>query len=98
MQLDIFGLFNRIVATPLNYSFANVTASSQGVPSLDPDTYLFWDDLHPTTHGHNIVAINAAAMLARSNCEDASAQGKGPVGVGGAACAGLAGNLQGAQQ
>ena len=65
VQLDIFGLFNRIVATPSDFSLVNVTSSSQGVPFLDPDTYLFWDDLHPTTHGHNIVATNAAAMLGR---------------------------------
>lgn len=90
VQLDIFGLFNNIVATPSDYSLTNVTGSSQGVSSIDPDTYLFWDDLHPTTHGHNLVAANAAAMLARSNCQNARARGKGPVGVGAEACAGLA--------
>jgi len=98
VQLDIFGLFNRIVATPSIFSLANVMASSQGVPSVDPDTYLFWDDLHPTTHGHNVVAINAAAMLARSNCQIAAARGNGPVGVGSDACAGLATGFAGAQQ
>ncbi len=36
--------------------------------AVDPDTFLFWDDLHPTTHGHNILAITAASILARSNC------------------------------
>jgi outer membrane lipase/esterase len=86
-QLDTFGLFNTIVSMPSNYAFANVTSSSQGV-SVDPDTYLFWDDLHPTTHGHNILAINAAAILARSNCQSASASGNGPVGVGVSACGG----------
>jgi phospholipase/lecithinase/hemolysin len=46
----------------------NVTASSQGAP-VNPDLFLFWDDIHPTTHGHNIVAMSAAAALARSNCD-----------------------------
>lgn len=87
-QLDVFGLFSRIVATPSNYSFANVTASSQGMP-VNPDSYLFWDDLHPTTHGHNILAINAAAILARSNCMNAVANGNGPVGVGARVCGGI---------
>ena len=97
VQVDIFGLFNQIVATPSNFSLANVTDSSQGVSSLDPDTYLFWDDLHPSTHGHYIVAFNAAAMLARSNCQNASSEGKGSVGVGSDACAGLTAGFVGAQ-
>jgi phospholipase/lecithinase/hemolysin len=61
-ELDTFSLFNQIIAAPATYSFANVTASSQGEP-VDPDTYLFWDDLHPTTHGHNILATTAARLL-----------------------------------
>ncbi len=31
--------------------------------AVDPDTYLFWDDLHPTTHGHNILATAADKLL-----------------------------------
>jgi phospholipase/lecithinase/hemolysin len=62
-ELDTFSLFNQIIAAPANYSFANVTSSSQAEP-VDPDTYLFWDDLHPTTHGHNILATTAAKLLA----------------------------------
>ncbi len=86
-QLDVFGLFNRIVAAPSNYSLSNVTGSSQGA-AVNPDTYLFWDDLHPTTRGHNILAIKAAAILARSNCMNATKNGNGPVGVGAERCAG----------
>jgi phospholipase/lecithinase/hemolysin len=76
-QLDVFALYTWIVASPANYSLTNVTASSQGMP-VDPDTYLFWDDLHPTSHGHNILAVTAASILARSNCmNDASNVGSG---------------------
>ena len=63
-QLDVFALFNRIVASPSTYSLVNMTDSSQGI-AVDPDTYLFWDDLHPTTRGHNILARKAAKVLAR---------------------------------
>jgi phospholipase/lecithinase/hemolysin len=80
-QFDVFSLFNNIVSAPATYSLVNVTASSQGVP-VDPDTYLFWDDLHPTTHGHHILAITAASILARGNCMDA--HGAGSVVCGGA--------------
>ena len=63
-ELDVFTLFNQVIAAPANYSLANVTSSSQGV-AVDPDTYLFWDDLHPTTRGHNILAATAAKLVAR---------------------------------
>ena len=68
-QLDVFSLFNKIVASPSKYSLVNVTASSQGVP-VDPDTYLFWDDLHPTTRGHNILATTAAKLVDKLESHD----------------------------
>jgi phospholipase/lecithinase/hemolysin len=63
VRLDVFTLFNKIIAAPSEYSLANVTGMSQGVSTVDPDTYLFWDDLHPTTRGHNILALTAFGML-----------------------------------
>jgi outer membrane lipase/esterase len=73
-QLDVFALFSKIVASPSSYSLANVTDSSQGGYTIDPDTYLFWDDLHPTTKGHQILAQTAAAILTRSHSESAPAE------------------------
>jgi len=69
VQLDVFSLFNQIVASPSKYSLTNVTASAQGIATIDPDTYLFWDDLHPTTRGHNILAVTAAGAIAASECK-----------------------------
>jgi outer membrane lipase/esterase len=68
VQLDVFALFNRIVAAPARYSLVDISTSSQGIPTIDPDTYLFWDDLHPTTRGHNIRALTAARVIARREC------------------------------
>jgi outer membrane lipase/esterase len=62
-QVDVFSLFSKIIASPSSYSLANVTGSSQGAYTIDPDTYLFWDDLHPTTKGHEILAQTAASIL-----------------------------------
>jgi phospholipase/lecithinase/hemolysin len=70
-QLDVFALFSKIVASPSSYSLANVTDSSQGGYTIDPDTYLFWDDLHPTTKGHEILAETAAALLTRRHGDSA---------------------------
>ncbi len=76
-RLDVFGLFYKIVASPAKYGLANVTESSQGVYTDDPDTYLFWDDLHPTTKGHNILALTAAKLLTGASAEAVPAGGGG---------------------
>jgi phospholipase/lecithinase/hemolysin len=68
VQLNVFALFNRIIASPSSYYLTDVTTSSQDMPSVDPDTYLFWDDLHPTTRGHNILATTLAGMIAGQHC------------------------------
>jgi outer membrane lipase/esterase len=61
-QLDVYTIFNTIVGPPIAAGFANVTTSSQ-FTSVNPDTYLFWDDLHPTTYGHSILAANAFTLI-----------------------------------
>jgi phospholipase/lecithinase/hemolysin len=72
VQFDVFSLFNQVVASPAKYSLTNVTASAQGNAMIDPDTYLFWDDLHPTTSAHNILAVSAAHAIAASTCRGAT--------------------------
>ncbi len=63
-QLDVFNLMRNVVAHPAAYSLTNVTDTSQGDTSItNPDTYLFWDDIHPTTRGHNILANAALSVL-----------------------------------
>ena len=62
-SLDTYTLFNTIVAEPTALGFANVTASSQLNVAANPDTYLFWDDLHPTTFGHSLLAAAAATLI-----------------------------------
>ena len=62
-QLDAFGLLSGIVAAPSAYSLTNVNAPAQSQFLVNPDTYLFWDDLHPTTRGHNLLAGSAVDLL-----------------------------------
>jgi phospholipase/lecithinase/hemolysin len=74
-ELDVFALFNRIVAAPSTFNLVNVTASSQGA-AVDPDTYLFWDGLHPTTRGHRILAVQAGKLFGlREGWDDADQYG-----------------------
>jgi len=71
-QLDVFKLFQKIVASPSSFLLTNVTAMSQGNYLVNPDTFLFWDDLHPTTRGHDILATAADVLLGGDGDEDDS--------------------------
>ena len=62
--LDVYTLFNSVVGPPTAAGFSNVTSSSQINPLANPDTYLFWDDLHPTTFGHHAISLTGAGLIA----------------------------------
>ena len=55
---NTYGLLNSIVANPTMYGFTNVTQScfDGATVCANPDQYLFWDDIHPTTYADSIVA------------------------------------------
>jgi phospholipase/lecithinase/hemolysin len=61
-RLDTYGLYYRLATNPEDYGFTNISDSAQGA-SVDPDAYLFWDDIHPTTAGHYQIAAAASAFL-----------------------------------
>ena len=65
---DTFGLLNTVIADPEEYGFTQVGSQciQQPVCVADPtigEAYLFWDDLHPTTHGHRVLARAMASKL-----------------------------------
>ena len=61
-HMDIWSLSVRFVANPALYGFENISDNAKG-EDVNPDKYLFWDDLHPTTAGHYQIAKEANRVL-----------------------------------
>ncbi|MCV2356675.1 PEP-CTERM sorting domain-containing protein [Paucibacter sp. B2R-40] len=62
---DVFGLISTIAANPAAYGIANVgDACGAAINNCDPATALYWDAIHPTAKGHQILAdaMMAAAV------------------------------------
>ena len=63
VRVSAFNLINDFVAHPKKYGFTNVT--SPGILDLaNSDTYLFFDDIHPTTRAHRFIAREVFHALA----------------------------------
>ena len=63
--LNTFGLLQSAVASPSDYGFTDVTTPCFTGTSVcsNPDQHLFWDDLHPTRAGHELIADLAVRTL-----------------------------------
>ena len=62
-RIDAAQLISNAIASPSSYGFTNVTSQALGKTGIDPDEYLFWDNVHPTTRGHSLLADAAAQVL-----------------------------------
>lgn len=58
IRVDAFATLQAMVDFPAQFGFTNVVAPCITVGG-DPDQFLFWDVVHPTTHGHEILADQA---------------------------------------
>jgi phospholipase/lecithinase/hemolysin len=61
-RVDIWSLFLRFVSDPARYGFTDMSRSAQD-RDVNPDTFLFWDDIHPTTAAHYQIANEANRVL-----------------------------------
>lgn len=94
IPVDVYSLFNRAVNNPSEFGFTNVRDScvnlSTFVPCTNQDEFLFYDDFHPTTATHRLVANAALAAVGYKSAsasvpEPSTALGILALGVGAAA-------------
>jgi outer membrane lipase/esterase len=65
--IDMSALFNAAITNPARFGFTNVTQpcldTTTGAVCATPDTFLFWDQFHPTAAGHRLIGAYALDTL-----------------------------------
>jgi phospholipase/lecithinase/hemolysin len=54
--VNVDTLFNDILANPAAFGFGNVANACNTTAGCNPNTFLYWDTLHPTTYADSLVA------------------------------------------
>jgi outer membrane lipase/esterase len=60
---DLFGLEDSWVANPGAFGLINVTDACAQFTACDPAMYLFWDGIHPTSAGHQLISNAMVATV-----------------------------------
>ncbi len=72
IDFDIFSILNDMIANPGTYGFTNTNTAcysgtvgigGPGTVCANPDEYIFWDGIHPTTAAHDIIGNLATAAV-----------------------------------
>lgn len=72
-RVDMFSDIEQIFALSEAYGFDNTTSACSTVVDgvetscANPDSYVFWDQLHPTTAGHRLLADAAFRQMSAEN-------------------------------
>lgn len=74
VPIDIAALFQNAIAHPARFGLTNVTQPcfnlNTGAACATPDTYLFWDPIHPTAAGHRLIAAYAVDIFTTAKSID----------------------------
>jgi len=79
IPVDAKGLFNRFVTTPSEFGFANATdfcldiSTNNIICQGDSNTFVFWDELHPSTTTHRLIADTALVAIRGQQVPEPSA-------------------------
>ncbi len=76
-RVDAFALLDQLIQAPGQFELSNVTQPAlapSGVVVAQPNTHLFWDDLHPTYAAHWMVRQAALAALRATGARGSSAR------------------------
>lgn len=60
---DVETTFDRLLTDPGAFGFTNTTQSAFQTNASNPDQYVFWDEIHPTTAAHAVLADAAFVAL-----------------------------------
>jgi thermolabile hemolysin len=63
IQLDAYTLYREAIDNPAQFGFTNVMSACLDSSCSQPDQFLFWDGIHPTTAAHRILGERAALAL-----------------------------------
>jgi outer membrane lipase/esterase len=54
ITLDAFAFVDAVVADPARFGFSDVADRGISIYPTDPEGYLFWDNVHPTTEFQHV--------------------------------------------
>ncbi|BAZ03882.1 autotransporter domain-containing protein [Calothrix sp. NIES-3974] len=67
IPLDVNALLSEVLAEPGKFGFTNLSEPcfnrEAGTVCNNPNEYLFWDFIHPTARGHQLIGEYAAAVI-----------------------------------
>ena len=75
IRVDLFTLAQSAVTMPTPFGFTNVTDPCLVKTTVcsDPDSHLFWDDIHPTARAHQFIASAALAAFEAASMGESQA-------------------------